>query len=182
MTSGMKQIAALAALALVGAVSSARADEQTVVNVALLDSSSIMGHQMMATNVSGHGMMSMSPGMMDAAPGMAGPVGMGMMSIRADADHVRAGEVRFVVTNWSRDLEHEMVVIRVDHADEALAYDQDAARVLEDKVDALGEVEEIGPGQSGSVTLRLKPGTYLLVCNLAGHFASGMVTELTVTQ
>ena len=36
-------------------------------------------------------------------------------------------------------------------------------------VDALGEVPERKPGQSGEITLDLTKGTYMLVSNIAGH-------------
>ena len=32
-----------------------------------------------------------------------------------------------------------------------------------------------------TVTFDMQPGTYLLICNVPGHFAAGMVTPLTVT-
>jgi uncharacterized cupredoxin-like copper-binding protein len=32
------------------------------------------------------------------------------------------------------------------------------------------------------LTLRLKPGKYLLLCNEAGHYKAGMVTVFTVTR
>ena len=38
------------------------------------------------------------------------------------------------------------------------------------------------PGATKALTLDLKPGTYLLVCNLPGHYAAGMWTVLTVTR
>jgi uncharacterized cupredoxin-like copper-binding protein len=36
------------------------------------------------------------------------------------------------------------------------------------------------PGASGWVTVTLPPGRYELVCNLPGHYAAGMYTQLTV--
>ena len=47
-------------------------------------------------------------------------------------------------------------------------------------VDALGEVPERKPGQSGEITLDLTKGTYMLVCNIAGHYRAKMYTMLTV--
>ena len=34
----------------------------------------------------------------------------------------------------------------------------------------LGEVSELDPGKSGTLTLTIKPGKYLLVCNVPGHY------------
>lgn len=117
-------------------------------------------------------------------PGMMGPGGMmghGMMAIRVDNATVKAGEVHFDVTNWSRGMLHEMLVIRVDSANAPLPYDYNKAEVDENQVKVLGDTESLQPNESKQLTLNLKAGTYLLVCNLPGHYAAGMVTTLTVT-
>ena len=75
-----------------------------------------------------------------------------------------------------------MIVAPVVSADAPLPYDPVAMRVDEDAAGALGEVEEIEPGVSGSLTLRLEPGQYILFCNIAGHYPMGMWTILTVTE
>lgn len=46
---------------------------------------------------------------------------------------------------------------------------------------AEGSGQRILPGASGWVTLTLPPGRYELVCNLPGHYAAGMYTQLVVT-
>lgn len=43
-----------------------------------------------------------------------------------------------------------------------------------------GEVSELDPGKGGSLTLSMKPGRYLLVCNISGHYKAGMWAEFTV--
>ena len=93
----------------------------------------------------------------------------------------RPAKITFDVTNWSRRLEHEMLVVAVANPDVQLPYDSDDQRVIEEKIDSLGETEEMQPGASRDLTLDLKPGTYLLLCNLPGHYAAGMWTVLTVT-
>ena len=44
----------------------------------------------------------------------------------------------------------------------------------------LGEVSELDPGKSGTLTLKLDPGTYMLFCNIPGHYMAGMWTTVTV--
>jgi uncharacterized cupredoxin-like copper-binding protein len=44
----------------------------------------------------------------------------------------------------------------------------------------MGEVSELDPGKSGSLTLTLDAGTYMLFCNLPGHYMAGMWTFVTV--
>ena len=118
------------------------------------------------------------------------PMGMGMMGadmsmvtmgITADVTEVPAGEVTFQVVNESKDMIHEMVLAPVADAATPMPYDADLQRVDEDAAGHLGEVAELDTGQSGALTLTLKPGTYILYCNIAGHYAAGMWTLLTVT-
>lgn len=43
-------------------------------------------------------------------------------------------------------------------------------------------MKELKPHTSGSVTVNMPPGTYILYCNIAGHYAMGMWTIITVTE
>jgi uncharacterized cupredoxin-like copper-binding protein len=94
---------------------------------------------------------------------------------------VNAGAVTFSVTNHSEKTIHEMLVVPIKDTRTALPYLGGENRVDEDKIHSLGEVSELDPGKSGSLTLKLKPGKYLLTCNVPGHYAAGMWTVLTVT-
>ncbi len=62
----------------------------------------------------------------------------------------------------------------------ARSYDETMQKVDEDAAGHLGEVAELEPGASGSLTLTMKPGTYILYCNIPGHYAAGMWTLFTV--
>jgi len=137
----------------------------------------MMGGGMMGGGLGGHGpggpgTWQMGPGMM-----MAG----GMMAIRINQSTVKAGEVHFDVTNWSRSVLHEMLVVAVDNPDAALPYDPIQGRVPENQIKTLGETKELRPNESETLSLKLTPGTYLLLCNVPGHYAYGMYTALTVT-
>ena len=130
------------------------------------------GWGMMGRGMMGWGMM---------GPGGAGPMGHGMMAVRLDKPTVKAGKIRFEVANLSQAWRHEMVVVAVDDPNAPLPYDYNTARVPEDKLKVLGEVDELEAGKSGSLEVKLDPGSYLLVCNLPGHYAAGMVALITVT-
>ncbi|HEY1383070.1 MAG TPA: hypothetical protein VGF43_05625 [Dongiaceae bacterium] len=101
------------------------------------------------------------------------------MGIRLSKKKVKAGEVTFEVTNSSKETVHEMLVIPAP-ADGKVPYDAKEAKFDEDKAGSLGEVEETDPGKAGKLTLNLKPGRYILSCNVANHFANGMWTAFTV--
>jgi len=174
-------VTAAVAIALSGAVLTASAAaETTTVNVALMDMSAMASGPM----GSGFGMMGSGMGLGMMSPGMMGRGGgqgmMGMMSIRADKTSAKAGALTFNVTNWSRSVVHEMLVVAVDSPDAPLPYDFSKQIILEDQVKALGETNELQPNASKSIELTLAPGTYLLVCNVPGHYAAGMVLAFTV--
>jgi uncharacterized cupredoxin-like copper-binding protein len=93
----------------------------------------------------------------------------------------KPGAVTFNVTNTSKDLVHEMLVVPVT-AGKPLPYLADQMMIDETKVKSKGEVSELGPGKTGSVTVTLTPGTYVLLCNQPGHYEAGMWAVFTVTK
>jgi uncharacterized cupredoxin-like copper-binding protein len=116
---------------------------------------------------------------------MMGRRGMGLI---ADQTSVPHGTVSFFVTN-DGSINHEMVVLPLADS-QAAGTRPIAGDAKVDETDSLGEAsktngegagEGIVPGASGWMTITLAPGHYELVCNLAGHYRSGMFTELTVT-
>lgn len=106
---------------------------------------------------------------------------MGMMGITLDKTSVPAGKVTFDVTNDSKAIVHEMIVSPVAAGETDLPYIADENRVDEEKAGHLGEVSELDPGKGGSLTVDLKPGDYIVYCNIPGHFVTGMWTVMTVT-
>ena len=88
-----------------------------------------------------------------------------------------AGKVTFTAKNTGT-IEHEMVVLKTDTAPDQLAVDAEG-KVSED--DSQGEIPEFPAGETKSVTLDLKPGAYVLVCNIAKHYGLGMRTGFTVS-
>jgi uncharacterized cupredoxin-like copper-binding protein len=102
------------------------------------------------------------------------------MQIVADHATVKRGRVTFKADNQSKSEVHEVVVARDDG--KALPYDTKKDEVVEKRIRKLGEIGDLPPGKSGSVTLDLKPGRYALFCNQPGHYHQGMVTYLTVEK
>ena len=119
----------------------------------------------------------MGMGMMGAGMGMK----MAMLGITLDRDTVPAGEVTFDVINDSQSMIHEMVVSPVADPSVPLPYVADEEKVDEDAAGHLGEVAELDPGKSGALTVTLQPGSYILYCNIPGHYTLGMWSLLTVT-
>ncbi len=89
---------------------------------------------------------------------------------------VKAGKVKLTLKNSGK-IVHEVVVLKTDQAADALKVGS-SARVSEK--DSVGEVSETAPGATKTSTLDLKPGKYVLVCNIPGHYSLGMRGTLTV--
>jgi uncharacterized cupredoxin-like copper-binding protein len=125
------------------------------------------------------GMMDMRKNM-HMGMGIHGKMHMAPMGIKIDVDAVPAGKVTFDVTNVSSETIHEMIIAPVANVDVVLPYNANENRVDEEASGDLGEVSELDPGKTGSLALDLKPGLYVLYCNLPGHFMAGMWTTLSV--
>jgi uncharacterized cupredoxin-like copper-binding protein len=108
--------------------------------------------------------------------------GTGKMGIAPDQSTLQAGRVTFAVKNDATTESHEMLVVKLPSADAELPYDAAKQRVVEGKVKKLGEVSDLKPGASKTMTLTLTPGTYKLICNVKGHYMAGMSALLTVTK
>lgn len=119
------------------------------------------------------------PGMGMAMPGA--DMSMATMGVTPDIDSAPAGEITFEAVNDSKEMVHEMVVAPVADPDTPLPYDAANEKVDEDAAGHLGEVAELEPGQSGALRITMRPGRYILYCNIPGHYALGMWTLFTVT-
>ena len=101
------------------------------------------------------------------------------MRIVLDQETIKSGRVIFQAENQSKNLVHEVIIGRDDGAKQ-LPMDATHDRVIEGRVQRLGEIADLAPGKTGKLTLNLKPGNYVLFCNQPGHYQDGMVTRLTV--
>ncbi len=112
--------------------------------------------------------------------GMSGDPAMAQMGINVNPKVVKRGMVTFKVTNLASQMIHEVIVARLPDGMKQLPYDDTSARVVEDALQAFGSVNEIDPSRTSGLTLDLKPGKYMLYCNLAGHYMAGMWTVIDV--
>ena len=94
----------------------------------------------------------------------------------ASKSHGPLPKVTFVVKNAGR-LEHEFVVLKTNIAAGQLA--RAGAKDAPEK-GAVGEIEEIPPGKTKTLALKLKQGHYALICNLAGHWSNGQFVDYYV--
>lgn len=112
----------------------------------------------------------------------------GAMRLIADRATVPGGRVSFLVTNGGN-ISHELVVLPLP-ADQVAGTRPIGGDARIDEAGSVGEASNtcaegagqgIVSGSSGWVTLTLAPGRYELLCNLPGHYAAGMYTQLTVS-
>jgi uncharacterized cupredoxin-like copper-binding protein len=162
MTTPRKYVLSLAA-GLTFALAATAASAASIVNVQLWDK--------------GAG-MTMGTGMSYGTAGL--DVSKATMGVKVAPAIVPAGVVSFRVTNTSKDTVHEMIVMYLADPTKPLPYITADNKVDEDKAGDKGEVSELDPGKSGELTVALKPGKYLLICNVAGHFDAGMWTTFEV--
>ncbi len=101
------------------------------------------------------------------------------MRIVVDNVALKPGRVTLHANNQSKTLEHEVLIAR-DNGGAELPFDAAKDRVVESRAHSLGEISELKPGHSGSLTLNLKAGTYVLFCNVPGHYKDGMHVKLVV--
>jgi uncharacterized cupredoxin-like copper-binding protein len=144
------------------------ANAGTVVNVSLWDKGSTS--------------MDMADTMMPM--GMATPgakMDMATMGIKVDLLEIPAGEVTFKVVNESQDFYHSLVISPVGDPSKELPYLTDKKMVDEEVAGRTARVKELKPHDFGSVTVDMQPGTYVLYCNVAGHYVMGMWTTVIVT-
>lgn len=97
-------------------------------------------------------------------------------TLTATPGEVAAGKVTFTFKNTGTK-QHEMIVLKTDEAVDALVVTAD--KVSEDA--SVGEISETDAGKTVTKTFDLAPGNYILVCNIAKHYAQGMRVAFTVT-
>jgi uncharacterized cupredoxin-like copper-binding protein len=99
-------------------------------------------------------------------------------AIALDQTSVSSGDVTFDIANEGPST-HEFVVVQSDLAPDALPVADD--EVQEDDLNAIGEQEDIAASTTTTLSLQLDPGSYVIFCNITGHYEQGMHTALTVT-
>jgi uncharacterized cupredoxin-like copper-binding protein len=88
---------------------------------------------------------------------------------------VRAGRVTFVVRNAGK-LDHEFVVLRTNVSPGKLPVAGGRAK----EIGRQGRIPTFRPGRTRRLTLTLRRGKYILLCNLSGHYRAGQFVAFRV--
>lgn len=99
-------------------------------------------------------------------------------SIKLSQTDVPAGPVTFGVKNTGTQ-EHELVLLKTDIAPDKLP-DRATDPTKADEPGNVGEIEDISSGSFKEATFDLTPGKYVLICNVASHYKSGMRVSFVV--
>jgi uncharacterized cupredoxin-like copper-binding protein len=100
----------------------------------------------------------------------------------------RAGKVTFTVTNqanrargaYNTPEAHELVVLRTNLPPNKLKVDPISGTVVE--TGRVGQPLAVDPGKTRTITLSLKPGHYVLLCNFTGHYQAGQYAAFQVKR
>ena len=91
--------------------------------------------------------------------------------ITLSAPSAPPGEVVFEVRNAGA-LPHEVILVRTEL--DAAALPVEDGTVDEEALYIVAEVRDMAAGESATMTAELKAGHYVLICNLSGHYESGV--------
>ena len=135
---------------------------------AAMNSTATAGSMM---GVGGHGKF--TPAQVAAAKRGAIYVQLGDIWAAPAVASVPAGKITFHAYNVGR-LTHELMIERMPMKfDAPMQPNEDAAQ---------GMIQDMPGGGHGRMTVRLKPGRYVLFCNVEGHYAAGQHIPFTVTK
>lgn len=99
------------------------------------------------------------------------------------ADRHTAGDVTFHLDNRGT-VPHEFLVVATEKTAAQLLESVDATsnRIDEETLDVVDEQPEYEPGTTATLTVTLPKGHYVVMCNIEGHYKSGMYADLTITD
>jgi hypothetical protein len=130
---------------------------------------------------------SAAPGLAKAAPQLK--TRLIEYKIQPARDFIAKGKTTIVVKNAGSDT-HEVVIVRGDDPTALTAKaDGSVDESQIPKADKAGELEGIKPGKTKSKIFKLRPGSYILFCNIVdktstgalSHFQKGMYTTIDVS-
>ncbi len=91
---------------------------------------------------------------------------------------VKAGVVKIGIRNLGT-MVHDFDLYKTDLPFDKLPVDGGSAMV---KIDGLEkQMRNISPNRVTTIDAQLAPGSYVIICNVAGHYQLGMRAALTVT-
>ena len=103
-------------------------------------------------------------------------------AVTVNASEAKAGDVSFTIENAGT-IPHEFLVVKTDF--EVGKIPLGANNRFDEEGEGLSVIDEIpewAPKTTGTLTVKLEPGAYQLLCNIEGHYAAGMYAAFTVSS
>lgn len=103
-------------------------------------------------------------------------------AVTVSAAEAKAGDVSFTIDNAGT-IPHEFLVVKTDYAVGKIPlgannrFDEEGEGIA-----VINEIPEWAPKTTGTLTVKLEPGAYQLLCNIEGHYAAGMHAAFTVSS
>lgn len=82
------------------------------------------------------------------------------MTLTLDQSTIKAGETTFLVHNDAVAEAHEMVLVKLKSADQAISVIKSKHRADKKTLNSMGEVANLKPGADGELKAKLAPGSY----------------------
>ena len=103
-------------------------------------------------------------------------------AVDVDATKANAGDVKFTIKN-SGTIDHEFLVVKTTYEAGKIPLGENNRFDEEDKgLTVIDEIKEWPSGETGTLTVKLEPGKYELLCNIAGHYKNGMWKAFEVLE
>lgn len=103
-------------------------------------------------------------------------------SVETTANSAFSGDVTFAITNFGT-MAHEFLVVKTDFEPGRIPltsesrFDEEA-----EGLEVIDEIPEFKVRTTGLLTVKLEPGKYQLLCNIAGHYKAGMYKAFEVVE
>jgi uncharacterized cupredoxin-like copper-binding protein len=118
-----------------------------------------------------------------STPGNRVDVTLRDFKVKVSTHAVRSGRVVLHIDNHGPST-HELNLDRTDLPSGSLPLQADGLTVDEKspRLHRIDSVEQLNLGESGDLAVRLRPGHYVLYCNLEGHYLGGMHASFDVVS
>jgi uncharacterized cupredoxin-like copper-binding protein len=100
-------------------------------------------------------------------------------SVSVEAASAPAGDVAFTIENAGT-IGHEFLIVKTDIAPGEIPLDGEIFPEDAEGIEVIDEIGEFPADTTETLNVTLDAGTYQLVCNLPGHYNSGMFTGFEV--
>lgn len=100
-------------------------------------------------------------------------------SVKVRPSSATAGLIRFEQRNRGA-VDHDLVVVKTELAPDELPVRKVDVDLSAKTLTVVLRDRRLGPGKTRTVPIRMQAGGYVLICNVPGHYQSGMRTSFEV--